>query len=60
MNRIPQNGLTFDADFEHLACKGKSIKSIIGKAARLQKNCTTHPPQPCTRAEVVCSNKISA
>ena len=25
-DRIPQNGLAFDADFEHLACKGKSIK----------------------------------
>ena len=38
-NRIPQNGLAFDADFEHLVCKGKSIKCyIIGKAARLQKN----------------------
>ena len=37
-NRIPQNGLAFDADFEHLACKGKSIKSIIGKAAQQQKN----------------------
>ena len=37
-DRIPENGLAFDADFEHLACKGKSIKSIIDKAARLQKD----------------------
>lgn len=42
-NRIPQNGLAFDADFEHLACKDKSIKSIIGKAARLQKKLHNAP-----------------
>ena len=23
-DRIPQNGLAFDADFEHLACKAKA------------------------------------
>ena len=44
-NRIPQNGLAFDADFEHLACKGKSKNAIIGKAARLQKNLHNAPSQ---------------
>lgn len=37
-DRIPQNGLAFDADFEHLACKGKSIKCYHWQGRTAAKN----------------------
>ena len=61
-NRIPQNGLAFDADFERLACKGKSIKCYHWQGRTAVKNLHNAPYPPLHEgrgAEVVYSNKIS-
>ena len=41
-NRIPQNGLAFDADFEHLASKGKSIKCYHWQGRTTAKKSAQH------------------
>ena len=44
-DRIPQNGLAFDADFEHPACKGKSIKCYHWQGRTTAKNRRNAPSQ---------------
>jgi hypothetical protein len=58
-DRIPQNGLAFDADFEHLARKGKSIKCYHWQGRTTAKKLHNAPSQALHEGRGGMLNKIS-